>query len=1052
MSIVKLKSDQPKRTSWLKKLLWVAIIGVVLLAIVFFVATSTAFIKGVIVPQAGKALDSDITVGDVKLSTFSQLVLNDVKLTPHGGEQLFSVGLVRARYSLFDIIRGNIVVEEVTVESPSITIVRNADGTSNLDALLKGSTDSDTSKSSSAPPKLDVKLVSIKNGLVRQTQKFASGAQEIVEVTDFNLNIANIKNGAEGKLDIMGMISANNSSATNAGSLSAKLNGNLAFQLTPDALPAMLNGKTTFAIEKATGKMSDLNALSVTLDCETTPTEIKHLAVRFAQSSEALGELRMSGPFDSAKTEGKLTVVIDAIDRRVLNLAGAAAGLDFGKTAISSTNLIEIASGGSVITASGRFDIARLQLIQQKKVSPTLDIHTDYAIRVDTSAKSATLQSFNLTGAQNSKAFLRGDLNSPMAISWGSAAATGNDSVLNVAITSFNIADWKSFAGEASPAGQINGNLRLVSQKGGALLNFDLTSQIRELSASLGADRLPPLEISAEIHGRATELKNFDIESYRVELARNAQPALTLSGSGKLDGATQELELKVVLQSALTQLLALLPQPPMELQSGVLDFVGQLGSKAKGLTFSGELSLANLVAKNGLTTPLAAKLKIDSALTGQTAEIRQCTLTLTPTDRAKNELNLTGKVDMSNPEAISGALKLAADALDFTGYYDLMAEKPASTTAQPTQTTSPAPSSPSEDKEPDPVKLPLQNFTFEANMGHIYLREVDVANFRLLTKIDGGHVVLQPCELSLNGAPVSAQVDLDLGVPGYKYNVAFNAQAIPLTPIVNTFQPARKGQIGGQLLADAKIQGAGITGEGLQKNLKGNFSLLTTNMNLSINNVRSPTINTIINVIVGLPDLIKNPAAIIGMGKKSQSGWADELMSKTIDVIAARGVAGDGRFVISQADILSAAFRVQTTGEVAIATILTNSTIQFPVNVALGRYFADKIGLVNSDVPTNAAYVPLPDFLKLKGTVGKPEPEISKRGLAILAAKTGGGIAKQVGLAAGDHGKSLYGAANKLLLGTTTTNSITDASGTNSAAEPPKKSGGILNFFKKSKK
>ena len=445
MSIVKLKSDQPKRTSWLKKLLWVAIIGVVLLAIVFFVATSTAFIKGVIVPQAGKALDSDITVGDVKLSTFSQLVLNDVKLTPHGGEQLFSVGLVRARYSLFDIIRGNIVVEEVTVESPSITIVRNADGTSNLDALLKGSTDSDTSKSSSAPPKLDVKLVSIKNGLVRQTQKFASGAQEIVEVTDFNLNIANIKNGAEGKLDIMGMISANNSSATNAGSLSAKLNGNLAFQLTPDALPAMLNGKTTFAIEKATGKMSDLNALSVTLDCETTPTEIKHLAVRFAQSSEALGELRMSGPFDSAKTEGKLTVVIDAIDRRVLNLAGAAAGLDFGKTAISSTNLIEIASGGSVITASGRFDIARLQLIQQKKVSPTLDIHTDYAIRVDTSAKSATLQSFNLTGAQNSKAFLRGDLNSPMAISWGSAAATGNDSVLNVAITSFNIADWKSF-------------------------------------------------------------------------------------------------------------------------------------------------------------------------------------------------------------------------------------------------------------------------------------------------------------------------------------------------------------------------------------------------------------------------------------------------------------------------------------------------------------------------------------------------------------------------------------------------------------------------------
>lgn len=1047
MSIVRIKSAPRKRASWLKKLFWLAIIGVVLLVIVFFVATSSAFIKGVIVPQAGKALDADITVGDVKLSTFSQLVLNDVKLTPHGGEQLFSVGLVRARYSLLDIIRGNIVVEEVTVESPSITIVRNADGTSNLDALLKGRKDSDTSKSSSAPPKLDVKLVSIKNGLVRQTQKLADGAPEIIEVTDFNLTIANIKNGADGKLDISAVISANNSSVTNAGSLSAKLSGDLAFQLTPDAMPAKLNGKTTFAIEKATGKMSDLAALSVTLDCETTSTEIKQLAVRFSQSGQQLGQMRVSGPFDSAKTEGKLSVVLDSIDRRVLNLAGAATGVDFGTTAISSTNSVDIARNGSVITASGRFDIARLQLIQQNKTSPTLDIHTDYAVLVDTGAKSATLQSFNLTGAQNSQAFLRGELNSPMAISWGGAAATGNDSVLTVAVTSFNIADWKSFAGEASPGGQINGNLRLVSQKGGALLGFDLTGQIRELSASLGADRIPPVELSAEIHGRATELKQFDIESYRVELARNAQPALTLSGSGKLDGATQELELKVVLQSALTQLLALLPQPPVELKSGTLDFVGQLGSKAHGLTFSGELSLANLVAKNGLTTPLAAKLKIDSALTGQTAELRQCTLTLTPTDRAKNELNLTGKVDMSNPEAISGALKLAADALDLTGYYDLMTEKPASTA-----TTSPAPSNPSADKEPDPVKLPLQNFTFEAGIGHIYLREVDVATFHLLTKIDGSRVVLQPCELSLNGAPVSAQVDLDLSVPGYKYNVTFSAQAIPLTPLVNTFQPAQKGQIGGQLLADAKIQGAGITGEGLQKNLKGNFSLLTTNMNLSINNVRSPTVNTIINVIVGLPDLIKNPAAILGMGNKSQSGWADELMSKTIDVVVARGVAGDGRIVISQADILSAAFRVQTTGEVAIATILTNSTIQFPVNVALGRYFADKIGLVNSDVPTNAAYVPLPDFVKLKGTVGKPEADISKRGLAVLAAKTGGGIGKQLGLATGDQGKSLFGVVNKLVTGSTTTNSTADASGTNSAAEPPKKSGGLLDLFKKPKK
>ena len=87
----------------------------------------------------------------------------------------------------------------------------------------------------------------------------------------------------------------------------------------------------------------------------------------------------------------------------------------------------------------------------------------------------------------------------------------------------------------------------------------------------------------------------------------------------------------------------------------------------------------------------------------------------------------------------------------------------------------------------------------------------------MTTKIDGGHVVMKPFQLVLNGAPVNATADLDLGVPGYKYDVGFNAQGIPLAPLVDTFQPARAGQMGGTLNANAQIGGAGITGASLQK-------------------------------------------------------------------------------------------------------------------------------------------------------------------------------------------------------------------------------------------
>src|SRR5262249_46090317 len=148
-----------------------------------------------------------------------------------------------------------------------------------------------------------------------------------------------------------------------------------------------------------------------------------------------------------------------------------------------------------------------------------------------------------------------------------------------------------------------------------------------------------------------------------------------------------------------------------------------------------------------------------------------------PTQRAKNELQLKGRIDMTDTNAIQGNLKLLADSLDFTSYYDLFAgegkspeKKPAPSpkqTAKSTKSTSESAATEPQ-KEPDAVKLPLRNFTAEVNIGHCYLREVDIANFQTTTKIDAGHVVVKPLQLALNGAPVNANVDLDMGVPGYK--------------------------------------------------------------------------------------------------------------------------------------------------------------------------------------------------------------------------------------------------------------------------------------------
>ncbi|MEO6183197.1 MAG: hypothetical protein ABIP71_08905, partial [Verrucomicrobiota bacterium] len=121
------------------------IIGIILAILIipllvgYFVATSAVFLKRVILPRAGASMNSTITVSDAKISPFSQVVLTRLEVKPHGKETLLKADEVRLRYSLRDIIGGKITVNEMTINSPVVTIVENADGSSNLDPIKKGS-------------------------------------------------------------------------------------------------------------------------------------------------------------------------------------------------------------------------------------------------------------------------------------------------------------------------------------------------------------------------------------------------------------------------------------------------------------------------------------------------------------------------------------------------------------------------------------------------------------------------------------------------------------------------------------------------------------------------------------------------------------------------------------------------------------------------------------------------------------------------------------------------------------------------------------------------
>src|ERR1051325_7759296 len=167
---------------WGRRIGIVFAVLILLLVVLYFVATSSAFLKGVILPRAGKSLNAQITVDDATISPFSAVTLKNFKLKTTGDQPLVSANEVRLRYHLMDIIKGHINVDEVTLDTPTVSIIKEADGSSNLDPLLK-SEEKEESKPGNKKTDLNVKNVALKNGTVRITQKLKTAGPNITELT-----------------------------------------------------------------------------------------------------------------------------------------------------------------------------------------------------------------------------------------------------------------------------------------------------------------------------------------------------------------------------------------------------------------------------------------------------------------------------------------------------------------------------------------------------------------------------------------------------------------------------------------------------------------------------------------------------------------------------------------------------------------------------------------------------------------------------------------------------------------------------------------------------
>ncbi len=1019
-----------------KKLLILAAVLIGLPMILYFFLTSAYFIKSFVLPKAGQTLNAIITVDDLSVSPFSAVSLRGLKVTTTG-EPLLTADSASVRYSLMNIIGGKLNVSELKVQSPKVSIVQNADGSSNLDPIMQALNASEQpAKPDTAEPgekpKLDLKNISLENAHFTFAQTLKDGGRQTIELASINLSVDQVISGIAGKLQLASDIvfdqQLTKSNAPNR--LEAKAAANLEFLITTDLQPQSIKGKTELTVGKTTGTFADLAGFIATLNTEVSPTEVKSLRLEFNQNAEALGAITVSGPMDLDKGEVKLNLNVEPLGKRVLNLVGAAIGYDFGSTQISSSNVVVVSKGFTLVSVNGQFNAQKFTLIKDKQQVTPLDIAAEYSLQhnLDGTNSFTQIDKLSVTSQQKNKPLLTLAITQPIKLS--AAGDVSGDASLSLKLSQLNLADWKPIIGAVASAGLVDANVDISFANGGKEINSSFQTTAKNLT--LVSDDKNAAPINTALKGKFTT-QNF--KSYKGNVVANVTGKIADLRLDDLQLAA-DLTVNISTQQVITPTLAVSLQHAGK-AAGSLDFSGTynttnstgkfdytLGNlnenllaavldpfltdaKLTSLTINSKGTLTlNPTAESGvkadlqmtrlLVTDKAGKLPketlsavatLDAGMDKQVLNLRTVQLNLTPTERAKNVLNLSGKIDSSKSNAITGSVKIASDGLDLTRYYDLFAGT-SGDTAKPAA-SAPAPAA-DPNKEPEAVTLPFKDFKAELDLKKLYLREIAAENWQTTLLLDGGQVKIEPAKLTLNGAPVSARVDVDLSVPGYRYDISAKADKVPLAPLANSFAQEYKGRAAGDMFADIAIKGAGTTDKSLQKNLTGNISLNFTNANIQLieKGAFYPVIAAVA-LVLRVPEVLQSP----------------------LNAVAANVVIGQGTIDLQKAAALSPAFIANVNGKIPMADVLTNSPLNHPVEFQLAQGLAKHFSIANRD-STNA-FIQMPSFLTLKGTLGEPKADIKELVITGLLLKSAGALPIDLG----EKGNNILKGVGNILTG-----------------------------------
>ena len=125
---------------WMKVLAIVAgvlVLLVAVLAILVKVLVTPERIREVVLPKAREALHRELSLGEIEVSLFSGVRINDLAVKDRQGEENFiAADQVVLHYRLWPLLQKRVVISELLLVGPHIRIERLADGSFNFSDLI----------------------------------------------------------------------------------------------------------------------------------------------------------------------------------------------------------------------------------------------------------------------------------------------------------------------------------------------------------------------------------------------------------------------------------------------------------------------------------------------------------------------------------------------------------------------------------------------------------------------------------------------------------------------------------------------------------------------------------------------------------------------------------------------------------------------------------------------------------------------------------------------------------------------------------------------------